>query len=205
MTSEQLEAIAAKLIGQPVYVLLSSDGAEFGGPAIAGLYGRRLDLTARDFLWSANRWNGRRPAVFIDDARARSELEVYSILTHELAHTCDMGFDATPEVEVCAASMSLTRRVHQQTVEAEVEPVEFDELHSSRFVRAAIHLWRRVQATGIWFPPDWLYQPALYRTPAPDAVIGALADEPNRLAQLPVALILTLPAPAAFDNLFVRS
>jgi hypothetical protein len=198
---DRLEALAAELVGRPVYVLLASDGADFGSESTGGLYGRRLDLLARDHLQAAGRWQGRRPAVFIDDVRADA-WQVEAIIVHELAHFADIGFNETPEAEVCDIILNFTRRIHEQSVGAPVERVSHDPQHSARFVRGCIHLWRRYQRTGRWCPPEWLWQGELYGAPEPIAVIRALGDEPDRLAKLPVSLVVDLPAPPQFDELF---
>lgn len=201
--SEHLEQLAEKLIGRRCYVLLASEGAELGSEHIAGCYSPRLDLLGKGFLQSAGRWQGRQPAVFISDIGC-SPMQNHAVLLHELAHVADVGFSYQPEAEICEASMNLTRASYTNGVATPVGPVAFDERHSSRFIRGCLHLWHRFVAADYWTPPEWLYEGELYGAPEAITASRALADEPTRLAQLPVDLIITLPAPAAFDELFAR-
>lgn len=203
MSYERLESIAAELVGRPFYVLLATDFPEMQSQHITGLYSRRLDLLSQPALEAAGRWVGRRAATYVDDSR--SDFETLATFIHELAHSVDLGFSDTPVEEISVAGMTFCRTVLETQRSHPVMPVAFDEQHSSRFVRACIHLWRRLQQNGLWTPPDWLWDGSLYGAPDPITVIRALGDEPDRLLQLPVSLIITLPAPPAFDALFQRN
>lgn len=203
MSHEPLEDIARTLIERDCYVLLSSQGANFGGRHIAGLYSRRLDLMARPWLQSQNRWRGRMPAVFIDDRRLNDTWQILATLCHELGHCCDLGHDDTPENEHSEVFVDFQRRTHERTKDEPVLRVEKCPLHGDRFLRATVHLWWRCFQAVHWFPPELLWQGELYGQPEPWQVSRALGDELKRLEELPVSLIVNLPVTSEpFEQLF---
>ncbi len=207
LTREELEGIAAKLIGCDAYILLASDGFQFGSDMTGGMYGQVLDMLAQDQLQAAGRWDGRRPAFYIDDLDPGDRSTTLAVLCHELAHFAEWGFDhgqaaeAVPIERVERERQSIARSAENPRV-----PMEYDPKHSVKFVRAAIHYWKRLLAIHpeFWFPSGLLWQAEWYGAPTPFKVLMALGDEPERLAPLFVPTLVDLPAPSAFDELFTR-
>ncbi|MBX3447945.1 MAG: hypothetical protein KF777_00210 [Planctomycetaceae bacterium] len=207
LTREELEGIAAKLTGHPAYVLTASDGFQFGSEMTGGMYGQVLDMLAQDELQAAGRWDGRRPAFYVDDLDPGDRSTTLAILCHELAHYAEWGFDHEQAAEdVPVERVERERQTIARSAENPRVPMEYDPLHSVKFARAAIHYWKRLLALHpeFWFPSGMLWQAEWYGAPTPFKVLMALGDEPARLAPLFVSTIVDLPAPAAFDELFTR-
>jgi len=205
LTREQLEGIAAKLIGHPVYVLTASDGFQYGSDATGGMYCQVLDMLAQEQLQAAGRWDGRRPAFYVDDLDPGDRSTTLAVLIHELAHYGEWGFDHGQDAEdVPVERVARSRRLIENLAANPRVPMDYDANHSAKFVRAAIHYWKRLQVIHpeLWFPAGMLWQAEWYGAPTPFKVLMALGDEPERLAPLFVPTITMLPAPAAFDELF---
>lgn len=207
LSREELEGIAAKLIGCNAYVLLASDGFHFGSEMTGGMYGQVLDMLAREQLQAAGRWDGRRPAFYIEDLDPGDRSTTLAVLCHELGHYGEWGFDhgqaaeAVPVERVERERQSIAKMAENPRV-----PMGYDPNHSAKFARAAIHYWKRLLAIHpeFWFPSGLLWQAEWYGAPTPFKVLAALGDEPERLAPLFVTTLVDLPAPAAFDELFAR-
>lgn len=204
---ENLERIAAELMQRPVYICLKSEGTpeHIGGPKIGGTYHRRLDLSMMDYLKAQGRWQGRQPAIYVND----TDSDFWGdIMLHELAHAVDMGHDATEPDQVCAASLKLMHMNWSKNRDVVVEPVDenlgYAPLHGPRFVRACCHLWHRSMALGCCCNPEYIYQGSLYNVPEARVILNALGDELTRFEQLWVETILILPAPKQFDELFLN-
>lgn len=208
MTREELEEIAAKLVGFPVYILTTSDGFHFGSERTGGMFASYLDMLAQEQLRAAGRWDGRRLTLFVDDMDCEGRFSLLATLCHELGHYGEHGFpheQAAEDVPVHEVEQSRQSIAAKATKTA--DPVEYDPHHSSKFVRAAVHYWQRLQwqRPDLWFPCGLLWQAEWYGgLPTPLKVLTALGDEPRRLLPLFVPTIVELPAPAAFDELFAR-
>lgn len=201
-----MERIAAKLMRRSVHVALQSEGVpeNIGGETVGGCYHRRLDLRLKPWLEAAGRWNGRQPAVYVDDVRNQFALD---ILIHELAHLADLGFCELEEEKVPPISMELTERYwlrDRNNPEVIDAALGYEPLHGPRFVRACAHLWYRSRELGCMYNPEFIYQGSLYNVPEAWAVLDALGDEPTRFMPLDIETILILPAPKAFDAIFAN-
>lgn len=203
---EELENLAAELMRRPVYVALQSEGVpeDIGGEKVGGVYSRRLDLALKPYLEASGRWEGRRPAVYIDDVRFE---DWGCIFLHELGHLAEFGFCEVPEK---VFSPALLQRDAAHWAEHRDNPVIIDETlghekyHGPRFVRACCHLWWRARQMGYGCNPEHIYDGDLYGVPKGWAAVDALGDEMQRMSQLWIETILILPAPKEFDALFLK-
>jgi hypothetical protein len=204
MKRDELESIAAELMERQVYVALQSEGVpeEVGGPIVGGCYSKNLDLQLQQWLQAQGRWQGRQPAIYVDDTR-NEDWFPFAWAVHEMAHIADMGFSGSQFVFKSTLRQEKTDWIEQRNDPPKVDTtLGYDPFHGPRFVRACCHLWHRAMSLGCAFSPEHIYEGKQYNVPEAWTVLDALDDEPRRLEQLRVETILILPAPAAFNELF---
>ena len=204
MKRDQLESIAAELLERPIYVALQSEGVpeKIGGPIVGGCYSPILDLHLQDWLQAQGRWQGRQPAIYLDDTRTEDWFP-FAWFIHECAHFCDMGFSGSPFVLKSTLKQAETNWAeHRDDPTAIDKTLGYDPGHGPRFVRACVHLWHRSRELGFGYSPEHIYEGKQYNVPEAWAAIDALGDELSRFEPLWIKTILELPAPKEFDAIF---
>lgn len=205
------------------YVVLRSDlppeyqGGDGGALALTS---RHLDLMLRPTLERQRRWRGRGPAVLLDPAEIAAgaarrprptRVRIFppvamGIVLHELAHIIDAGprEDAEPDRDL----VEFGRLILAADLTGAAPPTNGPGAdvpwrgHEAPFIRIAMHLAYRAQATGVDVRPDDVFAAADYGLSATRHYHAALGDEPERLADVDYATIVDAAPPAAFAALW---
>ncbi len=213
-----LKAAAPELAGVPLY-LVAQSGTAFAGSCLSAFTHPNLDVWIKGRL--AGRWRGRGWAVVLNDTAAGIPSEVPACMladhvaaaaVHEVGHGFADGYDlaaagSEPGEDALKAGREITplaaARMADRGAPTDRAIVGEFMAHGERWIRAVLHLRRRIEAAGVYLPASTCVgvRSELSR---PEAYDAALADEPERTAGRPLAEILDSPAPAAFAELWER-
>jgi hypothetical protein len=174
-----------------------------------GVTGPLLDVTLMPWLQSRGEWNGRAPAIFVADdrvatvaaeAKASAEQIVAAVVIHEAAHIVDRGIDLSPPTpERCELAAEVAAYSTRTADDPARPPMDG---HGWRFVRLAVHLHHRAEATGWHLPINYLFSGRSYEIADPSLFQYALQQEPKNLADVPILEINTFRPPAQFVALW---
>jgi len=212
----QAEALCQKiaprdLAGLPVYVVPQSALLADLGTAEAcdGYTTPSLDLYLRDVIGLA--WPGRGPCMVINDLvlldEAPDDLETYFLATvlHELAHVFERPALYRERPDAGPARLMFEALLLAQIV---AEPPSSEEgraslpHHGQRFIRAALHLRHRAEASGVCIAAAPICPNRDYGLSHANAYYAALGDEPVRLADARIRDVLASPPPEEFSRLW---
>jgi len=213
-----------------LYLIWSLYLADESG-CIHGLQYRSLDLVAQEYLTSIGAWEGRGPAILLndeslakvvsrstppawDDEQRRNRFEdlCTAIALHELAHVADDGFSRGPVPPPRIVAQH--KECVMNCISAEASAEDLDDAarkcewicHSDRWVRASLHIHHRAVKYGHWprvfFTPHAMANNAQYGLSDILAYDGAIGDEPSRRIDDSLTDILASEPPAAFTELF---
>ena len=207
-----LAAAAPELRGVPIY-LVAQSGTAFADSYLSAFTHPNLDWWLKDHL--GDRWRGRGIAAIVNDTPGGLASEVPAAMlpdrvactaVHEVGHAAADGWGLTraaagePHEEEKAKARIMVpvaaKVVADRQPQSDGEIVRGFTTHGARWIRATLHLRRRIEAEGVYLPPcvcvhgpflspGWVYD-------------GALGDEPERLAGRPLAEILDSPPPPEF-------
>lgn len=193
----------------PIYIVPQTRlPANLGGLSVCGGYtASRLDLHLRDYIPDHR---GRGPCMVINDGHLRAtypeDFDYYFTATvlHELAHLLmqpwlyDERATATPEA-LRREARRVADMVATETPEDGHPPFEG---HGAQFIRVALHLRHRAEMCGTWLAPNDLCAGHRYSLSHARRYQVALADEPERLATMSIAKIITTKPPPEFAQLW---
>lgn len=223
MNADQLTALLRRLVpdwaGRPMYVVLASNAPppDLLPPGAWGCYGQRFDLSLRPWLDAAGRWEGRGPALYVDDAGIRGEAaalagddtELAVVLfgqrllgtaLHEAAHALEAAFDySEPSDDAVVEAVEGVRAF----VARDRKPAPPMAGHDMTFVRIALHLVARLERlTGERLPLNLVVNAGIYALSHPVAYRAVLRDEIETFPTTPFAALRRLGPPAAAMRLF---
>jgi len=216
---ESLLTAAAPVDG-PLYLCMTSDGvpSDLRDPMTLGYFHPDADLAFRDWLDFQGRWAGRGVAVYLDDEalhREATELagddaelrhalyrdRLVSLAVHEIAHVHEGEHgDALPDTPdeavrvrgLLAAACSIRQSKRTPWIQ-----------HGPWWIRACLHVAHRVERlTGRRVPLSLCLHTDHYGLSSPWQYSGALADEVEQLAHLPLAEVRQQPMPEQFLELW---
>ncbi|NLF07809.1 MAG: hypothetical protein GX594_07485 [Pirellulaceae bacterium] len=213
----QLEAACRRIYPErTVYIVLASEAPrDFICPTAGAYCARHLDLTLRECL--ADRWTGRGAAMLLNDraiwrcVRGRCgrrwnllRNELAAACVHELSHVVSrpviQSETETNPIEARPTSEYLRQFCATPITEREAR-VRWAG-HDAGFIRTAEHVGCRMQRQL-----DFRLQPPYINTEdyglsSAWQYHAALADEPSRLADLPLTELSVIAPPAAFVELW---
>lgn len=203
-------AVAPRDLGDvPLYVVPESALGEFGSGS-TNCYGyttSSLDLYLRPLL--GKRWQGRGPAMVINDALIagdasdQQDLEIVlrSVVLHELAHVLDRGelYRDRPDLDADVDKLTwefavVVNAVYEPSVTSTPTRVPYLG-HELGFIRMALHLGWRAEELGFEVSGYLVHGTAQYGLSHHCRYEIALGDEPERLRDLPLREIARRPAP----------
>jgi len=222
MKKPTLEKIAKAILPErPLYILRASKiPQEFRPVGALALAGRHLDMTLRDYI---KPWRGRRGVVLLNDLELTSWIkamyrcgprriykrrETLMVLAHEVAHVAERPIlesekdDNLDPVFSKAITASLTEFCAEPPMTASASCPWAG--HGGDFIRTLFHAAHRVrQVAGEWLPRSGWFDPRMYNLPSrEDEYRSALADEPERLQDVPLTEISSIAPPSAFAKLW---
>ena len=224
-SERSLRRVIPDLVGVPLYVATRSEIPTILGGAMVksgcgGAYHETLDLALQGHFLSCNVWRGRGPCLYIDDdsifehfhseAIAREQFRAVAI--HEVCHAlaadewpADMP-DKKQHAEPLADGLAFWCEIfHPEKPKApKYHPIPWA-MHGPRFIRACIHVVKRMiaQRDGLHLGSTCVAGP-YYGLSSHWSYADALADEPEQLAHLPIRSILATPPPVAFTALWEK-
>jgi hypothetical protein len=211
-----LAGAAPELAAVPLYFVTAS-GTLFVDALVSGLTHPDLDRWLRADIGA--RWQGRGIAVLFNDGAEGVAGTVPPVLwaqhvaclaVHEVGHAVAdrWGVTRAEAPEPSPQALALEKRVlplaAADLAEGELSPEGWASEflgHGLDWIRAVLHLRRRIGARGTYLPASvcigrrgWLSLAETYD--------GALGDEPEQLAERPLAEILDSPPPPPFAELW---
>lgn len=221
MTSfrEQLEKAARAILPERrVYVLFASQlPKQYRPRGCFGLTGRGLDLVLRDTIGAT--WQGRGAVIVLDENQAQCYVrECQPFAPEAITARRELWKAAAHEVGHVAGRLVLPSEIEDDDpgFRDVVGGALFDfcanpppiavaclipwEGHDGRFIRLLFHAAHRVRlAASEWIPYCGWFDPRQYGlTSREDQYQTALGDEPERLADVPLTEIASIPPPPTF-------
>jgi len=220
MTSAQ-QLADSLLPGCQPYIVLESQGPppSVRLPGALAFTGLALDVQLEPWLSARGDWQGRRPAIFVDDDAIRklaleasaehggyaAEIERHVLLatvTHEAAHVAQKGIDTRPMTDEFRELAEAAVAYSIAAIEDTGRPPFLG--HDWRWVRLAIHLAHKANALGYTFPISFLFSGESYAITEAKNFAYALGREPVNLESESIFEINTFRPPLNFVRLWQR-
>lgn len=205
-----------------VYVLLTSEiPREYRAKFALGYFTADLDEVFRDYLTAAKRWDGRKPAMVVDDVEIRRiaadpfcalgagagryiRERTIGVTIHEAAHALELPADTWDRSPTESSTTTAERVIEWAGATSQPEkPVPWFG-HGKRFIRAAVHLHARAVATDFGCQLRTVARLENYRLSSLEAYAETLAAELKQSAESlrSIREILDEPEPSAFAELW---
>ena len=208
-----VRAAATELDGTRLHIVRASETAFADSPAFDAFVHPKADIWCREAI--GQDWRGRAVCIVVSDEALNREPQpmqpdvAASWICHELAHVLVDGWWAGRDEAPVPGEEETARIVPAVAAhlkapipwKSEAQDKEVRD-HGPAFLRAAIHLRRRIQAQGTYLAAQGASAGRYHWLQLIETYEGAIRDEPERLAGMRITDIIDLEPPPAFARLW---